>query len=81
MINNSFIEIYNEDCLVGMDRIKNKSIKTYTEENDTVLDSCMGSGSTMIACKSTKRNGIGFEIDKDIFEVAKNRIKKFNFLF
>jgi len=56
-------------------------IETYIEENDLVLDSCMGSGSTMIACKSVKRNGIGFEIDKDIFEIAKNRIKKFNFLF
>jgi len=56
-------------------------IKTYTEEGDIVLDSCMGSGSTMIACKSTKRNGIGFEKDKDIFDVANSRIKKFNFLF
>jgi site-specific DNA-methyltransferase (adenine-specific) len=56
-------------------------IKTYTEEGDLVLDSCMGSGSTMIACKSTKRNGIGFEIDEDIFKVAQNRIKKFNYLF
>ena len=56
-------------------------IKTYTKENDIVLDSCMGSGSTMIACKSTRRNGIGFEKDKDIFEIAESRIKKFNYLF
>lgn len=49
-------------------------IKTYTNEGETVLDSCMGSGSTGIACKNTNRNFIGIEIDKTIFEIAKNRI-------
>jgi site-specific DNA-methyltransferase (adenine-specific) len=56
-------------------------IHTYTKEGDTILDSTIGSGSTMIACKSTKRKGIGFEIDPNIFNVAQNRIKKFNYLF
>jgi len=49
-------------------------VKTYTNENDVVLDFTMGSGSTVIACKNTKRNYIGIEKDKDIFEVAKKRI-------
>ena len=49
-------------------------IKTYTNEGDTVLDNCMGSGSTGIACVKTGRNFIGIEIDKEYFSVAKNRI-------
>lgn len=50
-------------------------IKTYTNENETVLDNCMGSGSTGIACKNTNRNFIGIELDKDYFEIAKKRIE------
>lgn len=49
-------------------------IKTYTDENDIVLDSCMGSGTTGIAAKKTNRNFIGIEIDKKTFELAKKRI-------
>lgn len=49
-------------------------IKTYTNENATVLDFCMGSGSTGVACLKTKRKFIGIEIDKHYFNVAKNRI-------
>lgn len=45
-------------------------IKTYTNEGDTVLDNCMGSGSTGIACKNTNRRFIGFEIDKDSYDFA-----------
>ena len=51
-------------------------IKTYTNENDTVLDNCMGSGSTGIACINTKRNFIGIELDEKYFEIAKERIEK-----
>lgn len=51
-------------------------IKTYTNENDTVLDNCMGSGSTGIACINTNRNFIGIELDKKYFEIAKERIYK-----
>ena len=50
-------------------------IKTYTNENDLVLDNCMGSGSTGVACKNTNRNFIGIELDKNYFEIAKNRIE------
>lgn len=49
-------------------------IKTYTLEGDTVLDNCMGSGSTGVACVNTNRNFIGMELDEHYFEVAKNRI-------
>ena len=49
-------------------------IKTYTLEGETVLDNCMGSGSTGVACINTKRNFIGIEKDDKYFEVAKKRI-------
>lgn len=50
-------------------------IKTYTNEGETVLDNCMGSGSTGIACVNTNRNFIGFELDENYFTIAKNRIE------
>ena len=50
-------------------------IKTYTNENETVLDNCMGSGTTAIAAINTKRNFIGFELDKNYFDIANERIK------
>lgn len=50
-------------------------IKTYTDENDIVLDNCMGSGTTAIAAINTNRNFIGFELDKDYFDIANDRIK------
>ena len=49
-------------------------IRTYTNEGETVLDSCMGSGSTGIACLNTNRNFIGIEIDANHFDIAKNRL-------
>jgi site-specific DNA-methyltransferase (adenine-specific) len=49
-------------------------IKTYTNENDNVLDFTMGSGSTGVACKNTNRNFIGIELDKEYFKIAENRI-------
>ena len=51
-------------------------IKTYTNENETVLDNCMGSGSTGVACKHTNRNFIGIELDDNYFEIAKKRIEE-----
>jgi DNA modification methylase len=51
-------------------------IKTYTLENETILDNCMGSGSTGVACVNTNRNFIGIEKDDKYFEIAKNRIYK-----
>lgn len=50
-------------------------IKTYSNENETVLDFTMGSGSTGVACKNLNRNFIGFELDEHYFEIAKQRIE------
>jgi site-specific DNA-methyltransferase (adenine-specific) len=50
-------------------------IKTYTKENEIVLDNCMGSGSTIVACNYINRKSIGIEMDKDIFKLAIKRIK------
>lgn len=49
-------------------------IKTYTNEGDVVLDNCMGSGSTGVACANTGRHFIGMEKDDKYFEIAKQRI-------
>lgn len=49
-------------------------IKTYTNEGELVLDNCMGSGSTGVACVNTSRNFIGMEKDESYFEIAKDRI-------
>lgn len=49
-------------------------IRTYTLENETVLDFTMGSGSTGVAARNLKRNFIGIEKDKEYFEIAKDRI-------
>jgi site-specific DNA-methyltransferase (adenine-specific) len=49
-------------------------IKTYTNENELVLDNCMGSGSTGVSCINTNRNFIGIELDENYFNIAQNRI-------
>lgn len=49
-------------------------IKTYTNPGDVVLDPCMGSGTTGVACKNLGRNFIGIELDDHWFDVAKKRI-------
>lgn len=50
-------------------------IKTYTKEGDTVLDNCMGSGSTGVAAVNTGRSFIGIELNDEYFEMAKQRIE------
>tara|TARA_B100001939_G_scaffold47384_2_gene36847 strand:+ start:826 stop:1686 length:861 start_codon:yes stop_codon:yes gene_type:complete len=50
-------------------------IKTYSNEGDTVLDNCMGSGTTGVACKKTNRNFIGIEKESEYFTQAKERIE------
>lgn len=49
-------------------------IRTYTNENETVLDNTMGSGSTGVACMNTNRNFIGIEMDEKYYQIAKDRI-------
>ena len=56
-------------------------IKTYTLEGETVLDNCMGSGSTGVACLNTNRNFIGIEKDDKYFEIAKKRIEEAKSIF
>ena len=50
-------------------------IKTYTNEGDLILDNCMGSGSTGVASLNLNRNFIGIELDKNYFNIAKDRIE------
>jgi len=49
-------------------------IKTYTNEGETVLDFCMGSGTTGVACRNLGRNFIGIELDEAYFKIAEARI-------
>ena len=53
-------------------------IKTYTNEGDIVLDNCMGSGSTGVACKNLNRDFIGIELDENYFNIAKERFENEN---
>ena len=50
-------------------------ILKHSNENEIIFDGCMGSGSTGVACLNTNRKFIGFELDKEYFEIAKKRIE------
>lgn len=50
-------------------------IKTYSNENEVILDNCMGSGSTGVACQNLNRKFIGIELEEKYFEIAVNRIR------
>lgn len=52
-------------------------VKTYTNEGDMVLDNCMGSGTTGLACKKTYRNFLGIEKDKNYFDIAVRRVSEY----
>ena len=76
---------YQRDCLKSNLHPTQKPIlllenliNTFSNENDLVLDSCMGSGSTGVACLNTNRKFIGIESDKNYFNVAKDRIELSN---
>ena len=51
-------------------------VKTYSNKGETVLDNCMGSGTTGVACGRTDRNFIGIEMDEEFFKISENRIKE-----
>ncbi len=51
-------------------------IKTYTNENDLVLDNCLGSGTTAVACQNLNRNFIGIEISNEYCDVARERLRQ-----
>lgn len=50
-------------------------VRTYTNEGDVVLDNCMGSGTTAIACLNTGRKFIGFELDENYYNISQERLK------
>ena len=52
-------------------------VRTYTNAGDTVLDNCMGSGTTGVACKNLGRDFIGIELDETYFNIAKERIENY----
>ena len=52
-------------------------VKTFTNEGDTVLDFTMGSGTTGVACQSLNRDFVGIELDKNYFEIARNRLNEY----
>ena len=54
-----------------------KLIEIFTDEGDTVIDPCCGSGSTLRACRELKRNSYGFEVSKEIYNKAKNEMLNF----
>ena len=82
-------EYKNPTTLIEFDKIRRGSvhptqkptdlleylIKTYTNENELILDFTMGSGSTGVACMNTNRQFIGIEKDKNYFNIAKKRIE------
>lgn len=51
-------------------------IKTYSNEGEIVLDNCMGSGTTAVACENLNRQWIGFETESEYIEIANNRLKE-----
>ena len=73
---------YNRDCLTSNLHPTQKSIQllediieTFSNQGNIVLDNCMGSGSTIIACINTKRKYIGFELDDNYYKIAEKRIQ------
>ena len=53
-------------------------VRTYTNENDLVLDNCMGSGTTGVACLKSNRRFIGMELDETYYETARKRMEERN---
>jgi site-specific DNA-methyltransferase (adenine-specific) len=74
---------YKRDCLTSNLHETQKPIallenliKTFSNEGDIVLDSCMGSGSTCVACINTNRKFIGIELNDEYFNIAKKRVEE-----
>lgn len=54
----------------------NPPFKTYTNENEIVLDNCLGSGTTAIACELNNRKWIGFETEKEYIDIINKRLEQ-----
>ena len=76
MIKHNQIE-YNEHPTQKPVALFEYLIKTYTNEGETVLDNCAGSGTTGVACLKTNRNYIMFELDEDYYNSAQKRLTQF----
>lgn len=83
--NNIIADVISENKVFGGDMVHptqkpvallEKFILMSSDENSTIIDSYMGSGSTGVACVNTNRNFIGIELDENYFNIAKNRIFK-----
>ena len=57
------------------EQLAHDHVISWSNENETVLDLFMGSGTTGVACKNLNRNFIGVELEKEYFEIAEERIK------
>ena len=57
-------------------QLPQKFINLYTYKNDLILDPFLGSGTTAIAAKLLERNFVGYEIEEEYIQIAKNRLKK-----
>ena len=74
-VNKKEKQLYGHPTIKPLDIIENLIVNS-SQENDTILDCFMGSGTTGVACKKTNRNFIGIELDEKYFEIAKERIEK-----
>ena len=66
-------DLYDHPTIKPLEFVKNH-ILHITQENDIVLDPFLGSGTTAVACRETKRQFIGFEIDKSYYDIAQDRL-------
>ena len=74
-VNKKEKQLYRHPTIKPLDIIENLIINS-SQENDTILDCFMGSGTTGVACKNLNRNFIGIELDEKYFNIAKERIEK-----
>jgi DNA modification methylase len=72
-INKADKDLYDHPTIKPLDLVKKHLLHT-TQENDIVLDTFIGSGTTAVACKELKRNYIGFELDETYYKIAVDRI-------
>lgn len=76
-INQRDKKLYNHPTIKPLDLVE-RHIKETTQVGDVVLDAFLGSGTTAVACKELERNFIGFEINKEYYEIAIDRLKGVN---
>jgi len=69
--------LYNHPTIKPLELVK-RLVNNHSEENDIVADFFLGSGTTCVAAKELNRQYIGFEIDKQYYDIAKNRLNGIN---